>query len=75
MDNLRAFTGGWKSVAQESHGDVILNCVDVDSCSKRPGGDWGGGCRMEDSQEMPSIMEDASEAGEKNPVEVKVLSI
>ena len=42
MDNLRAFTRGWKSVVQESHGDVIVKCVDVDSCSKRPRGDGGG---------------------------------
>ena len=66
MDNLRAFTGRWKSVAQESHGDVVLKCVDVDSCSKRLRGEWGGRwCRIEESQEMPSIMEDASEAGKK----------
>ena len=31
-------------------------------------------CRMEESQEVPGIMEDASEAGKK-PGEVKVLSI
>ena len=42
MDNLRAFTRGWKSVVQESHGHVILKWVDVDSCSKRPRGDGGG---------------------------------
>jgi len=29
-------------VVQESHGDVIVKCVDVDSCSKRPRGDGGG---------------------------------
>ena len=34
VDDLRAFTRGWKSVVRESCGDVIPTFVDVDSRSK-----------------------------------------
>lgn len=42
VDNLRAFTRGWKSVVQERHGDMIMKCVDGASRPRRPGRGRGG---------------------------------